>query len=92
MRLQLLCALVIAAGCETGTMQESQPMPGLALETSAPDADGDFLAAVREARKAGTSADDMTKSWKISEKYKGYTDPQPARLKSNIEVILAELK
>jgi glyoxylase-like metal-dependent hydrolase (beta-lactamase superfamily II) len=52
----------------------------------------DFLAAVRAARKAGTSADEMAKSWKIPEKYKGYTDPQPARLKSNIEVILAELK
>jgi glyoxylase-like metal-dependent hydrolase (beta-lactamase superfamily II) len=52
----------------------------------------DFLAAVKEARKAGTSADDMAKSWKIPEKYKGYAAPQAARLKSNIEVILAELK
>ena len=52
----------------------------------------DFLAAVQAAKKAGTSADDLVKSWKMPEKYKGYANPQPARLKSNIEVILAELK
>jgi glyoxylase-like metal-dependent hydrolase (beta-lactamase superfamily II) len=52
----------------------------------------DFLNAVREAKKAGTSADDLAKSWKIPEKYAGYQTPDPARVKSNIDVIVAELK
>jgi glyoxylase-like metal-dependent hydrolase (beta-lactamase superfamily II) len=52
----------------------------------------DFLAAVQAAKKAGTSVDDLAASWKMPEKYTGYAAPQPARLKSNIEVILAELK
>src|SRR5687767_10036947 len=51
MKMQLLCALVIAAGCET-TNLESQPMPGIALEASAPDADGVTTVRVRLAYAA----------------------------------------
>jgi hypothetical protein len=52
----------------------------------------DFLTAVQEAKKAGTSADDLAASWKVPEKYVGYTAPQAARLKSNIEVVMKEVK
>ena len=53
---------------------------------------GDFLNAVREAKTAGTSAEALAASWKVPEKYVGYSAPQATRLKSNIEVVLAELK
>ena len=53
---------------------------------------GDFLSAVKDAKKAGTSADDLAAKWTVPAKYAGYAAPQPARLKSNIEVVLAELK
>jgi cyclase len=52
----------------------------------------DFLTAVQEAKKAGTSAEALAASWKVPEKYAGYSAPQATRLKSNIEVVLAELK
>ena len=53
---------------------------------------GDFLQAVKDAKKAGTSADDLAAAWKVPAKYAGYAAPQAARLKSNIEVVLKELK
>jgi cyclase len=52
----------------------------------------DFLAAVQAAKKAGKTADQIAAEWKMPEKYSGYTAPAPARLRANIEVILAELK
>jgi len=52
----------------------------------------DFLAAVREAKKAGKSVDDVANSWKMPAKYTGYAVPQPARLKSNVQVVWDELK
>lgn len=52
----------------------------------------DFLNAVREAKKAGTSAEALAASWKVPEKYVGYAAPQAARLKSNIEVVMKEVK
>ncbi len=52
----------------------------------------DFLAAVRGAKKAGKSIDDVANSWKMPAKYTGYAAPQPARLKSNVQVIYDELK
>jgi glyoxylase-like metal-dependent hydrolase (beta-lactamase superfamily II) len=51
----------------------------------------EFLAAVRDAKKAGKSVDDIAGSWKISSKYTGY-DIQQARLKANVQVIFDELK
>jgi|SRR5436309_11743689 len=52
----------------------------------------DFLKAVQEAKKAGKSVDDVANSWKMPAKYMGYAAPQPARLKSNVQVIFDELK
>jgi cyclase len=53
---------------------------------------GDFVTAVKDAKKAGTSADALAGSWKVPEKYVGYAAPAAARLKSNIEVVLKEVK
>ena len=53
---------------------------------------GDFLQAVKDAKKAGRSVDDLVAGWKVPAKYAGYAAPQAARLKSNIEVVLKELK
>jgi glyoxylase-like metal-dependent hydrolase (beta-lactamase superfamily II) len=53
---------------------------------------GDFLQAVKDGKKAGTSAEDLAAKWTVPAKYVGYAPPQPARLKSNIEVVMKELK
>jgi hypothetical protein len=55
------------------------------------DFNRDFLTAVRDAKKAGKSVDDVVSSWKIPAKYTGY-DIQQARLKANVQVIFDELK
>jgi glyoxylase-like metal-dependent hydrolase (beta-lactamase superfamily II) len=52
----------------------------------------DFLAEVRTAKAGGKSVDEIAAAWKMPAKYAGYTAPQPARLKSNIQVIYDELK
>jgi glyoxylase-like metal-dependent hydrolase (beta-lactamase superfamily II) len=52
---------------------------------------GDFVDAVRAARKAGQTVDQIAASWKASEKYAGYGAPQAARLRANIETIYKEL-
>jgi glyoxylase-like metal-dependent hydrolase (beta-lactamase superfamily II) len=52
----------------------------------------EFLATVRDARKAGHSVDEIAAAWKMPAKYAGYTEPQPARLKSNVEVVSAEIR
>src|SRR5262245_25274717 len=52
----------------------------------------DFVAAVQAGKKAGKTADQIAAEWKMPEKYTGYAAPQPARLKSNVEIVLAELK
>jgi glyoxylase-like metal-dependent hydrolase (beta-lactamase superfamily II) len=52
----------------------------------------DFVAAVQAGKKAGKSADQIAAEWKMPEKYAGYSAPQPARLKANVDVVLAELK
>jgi cyclase len=52
----------------------------------------DFLAEVRAAKAAGKSVDDVAGTWKMPTKYNGYAAPQPARLKSNVQVIYNELK
>jgi cyclase len=51
-----------------------------------------FLAAVREGRKAGRSADEIASTWKVPAAFVGYATPQTARLRSNTQVILNELK
>ena len=52
----------------------------------------EFMEAVREGKKAGKSVDDIANSWKIPAKYMGYANPQPVRLKSNVQVVFDELK
>jgi glyoxylase-like metal-dependent hydrolase (beta-lactamase superfamily II) len=51
----------------------------------------DFLADMRAAKKAGKSVDDEANSWKLADKYKGYTIA-PARLKTNVQLVYDELK
>lgn len=52
----------------------------------------EFANAVREGKKAGRSIDEIANSWKVPEKYKGYSQPQAARLRSNVEVVYNEIK
>jgi glyoxylase-like metal-dependent hydrolase (beta-lactamase superfamily II) len=52
----------------------------------------DFLAAVRTAKAAGKSVDEVAAAWTMPAKYAGYAAPQPARLKANVQVIYDELK
>jgi hypothetical protein len=52
----------------------------------------DFVTAVRAAKKAGQSVDQVTESWKIPEKYAGYAAPQAGRLRANIETIFKEIQ
>ena len=56
------------------------------------DFNREFLMAVREAKKAGKSVEDVASTWKMPAKYTGYGEVQPARLKSNVQVIFDELK
>jgi hypothetical protein len=51
----------------------------------------DFAADVQAGLKAGKSADDIAASWKIADKYKGYSI-QDARLKQNVTAVANELK
>jgi len=51
----------------------------------------DFLADVQAGVKAGKTPDDIAATWKINEKYKGYTI-QDARLKLNVAAVAGELK
>jgi cyclase len=55
------------------------------------DFNRDFLSDVRAAKNAGKTVDELASSWKIPAKYSGYADPQPGRLKSNIQVTYDEL-
>lgn len=52
----------------------------------------DFVAAVREGKKAGRSIDEIAKSYTIPAKYQGYGAPNPQRLRANVEVVYNELK
>jgi glyoxylase-like metal-dependent hydrolase (beta-lactamase superfamily II) len=52
----------------------------------------DFLAAVREGKKAGKSVDAIANEWKMPAKYQGYGNPQVARVKVNVQVVYDELK
>jgi glyoxylase-like metal-dependent hydrolase (beta-lactamase superfamily II) len=51
----------------------------------------DFRDAVREGKKNGRSVDELAKSWRISERYKGYAAPDALRLRTNIENIYREV-
>jgi glyoxylase-like metal-dependent hydrolase (beta-lactamase superfamily II) len=51
----------------------------------------DFAADVQAAVKAGKTPDDIAASWKIADKYKGYTIAD-ARLKQNVAAVAGETK
>jgi len=52
----------------------------------------DFVAAVRDAKKAGKSADDFAASYKVPEKYAGYPAAQAASVKNAASVIMEEAR
>jgi glyoxylase-like metal-dependent hydrolase (beta-lactamase superfamily II) len=52
----------------------------------------EFAAAVRAAKKAGRTPDQVAASWKIPAKYKGYGEPQAARVRANVQVVWDETK
>ncbi len=52
----------------------------------------DFAAAVQKAKKEGQTVDQVAGSWKTPAKYKGYAEPQAARLKANVQVVFDETK
>jgi len=56
------------------------------------DFNREFLMTVQSAKKSGKSVDDVVGSWTMPVKYSGYAKPDPARLKSNVQVIFDELK
>jgi glyoxylase-like metal-dependent hydrolase (beta-lactamase superfamily II) len=51
----------------------------------------DFLNAVREAKKAGKSVEEIAAAWTVPAKYTGYAAPQPNRLRANIQAIYSEI-
>jgi cyclase len=51
----------------------------------------DFVDAVRAAKKAGQSPEQIAASWKVPDKYAGYQAPAAARLRANIETIFKEM-
>jgi len=54
------------------------------------DFNRDFLNEVRAAKKAGKTIDEVASAWKIPAKYKGYAEPQAARVKSNVALVYKE--
>jgi glyoxylase-like metal-dependent hydrolase (beta-lactamase superfamily II) len=51
----------------------------------------DFREAVRAGKQAGRSVDEIASAWTVPAKYAGYATPQPARLRSNVQVVYDEL-
>jgi glyoxylase-like metal-dependent hydrolase (beta-lactamase superfamily II) len=51
-----------------------------------------FLDAVRAAKKAGQTVDEVVKTWKVPERFKGYAQPMPERLRPNVQAVWDELK
>ena len=51
----------------------------------------DFVTAVREAKEAGRSVDDVADAWENPSSYSGYAEPTLDRLKANVQVIYDEL-
>jgi hypothetical protein len=51
-----------------------------------------MVSAAQQAKKDGRTVDEFANSWKVPEKFKGYTQPQPASLRSNAQVVWDETK
>jgi len=56
------------------------------------DYNREFLTAMKDAKKAGKSVDDVVNAWKVPAKYTGFPTPQPAGLRRNVQVMFDELK
>ena len=52
----------------------------------------EFFSDVRTAKKAGKTADEISASWKMPEKYKGYAAVDENRLKNNVRLAFSEAK
>ena len=52
----------------------------------------EFAAAVRDAKKAGRSVDEIAKGWTMPAKYQGYAPAAEPRLRSNVQVVYDEIK
>ncbi|MNC92708.1 hypothetical protein D3C83_91800 [compost metagenome] len=52
----------------------------------------EFVDAVRAAKKAGRTIDDVARTWKVPERFTaaGYAQPPEARIRPNVEVIWKE--
>lgn len=50
----------------------------------------EFYDAVKAAKKAGKTVEEIASSWTIPSKYAGYATPQPNRLKGNVEIAFKE--
>ena len=53
---------------------------------------GEFVAAVREAKKQGKTADDVAATWKVPAKYTGYPAPPAPSVKNAAQVVMDETK
>jgi hypothetical protein len=52
----------------------------------------DFANAIRDAKKAGRSVDEIVNTWTRPAKYSSYPTPQPAQLRTPVQTIYDELK
>jgi len=52
----------------------------------------EFVAAAQAAKKAGQTIDDVVKTWKVPERFKGYAPAQAMFVRANAEVIWAETR
>ena len=52
----------------------------------------DFVQAVQAAKKGGRTIDDVVNTWKVPERFNGYAQPMPDRLRQNVEVVWRETK
>jgi cyclase len=52
----------------------------------------DLAAAVREAKKAGKTVDEVASTWRVPAKYAGYPAPRPEQLRTPVQMIYDELK
>jgi len=53
---------------------------------------GDLVKAVQDAKRAGRTLDEVVNTWKVPARYMGYTQPQPASLRANVQVIWDETR
>jgi cyclase len=56
------------------------------------DFNKEFMAFVQSGKKAGQTPEQIIAAWKVPAKYKGYTEPQAARLQANVQSIYDAIK